>query len=361
MSNYEYDFLIYTGRFQPLTLAHESVMRKALEMSEKLLILIGSCEQPRSYFNPWTGEERKKMILGSFNEDERARVIIEFLVDFTYNDTLWSKQVQTKVIDAICQNIEGNGKNYTNHGYGDQKIGLVGYNKDSLSFDPKMFPQWKTVEVPGFRMDGQLVNATDVRKSYFDNARTMDNICGHIPESSYIFLDNFMFTDSFDSILEEYEFVTGYNLQYKDLKHPVFHTTVDSVVVQSGHILLIKRKGFPGKGLWALPGGFVKPDEKLKDAMVRELIEETKLKVPEDIIRGSIKKNEVFDEPRRSSRGRTITHAYYIPLKNMSSLPKVKAADDAKKAEWIPLAEVRSDMMFEDHIHIIRTMVGEDL
>jgi len=130
------------------------------------------------------------------------------------------------------------------------------------------------------------------------------------------------------------------------------------VVVQSGHILLVERKAHPGKGLMALPGGFLNPKEKLKDAVIRELREETRIKVPAPVLTGSIEKVEVFDDPYRSARGRTITHAYLIELSG-ESLPKVKGGDDAAKAFWVPFADIRPEMMFEDHYHIISAMVGQ--
>ncbi len=62
---------------------------------------------------------------------------------------------------------------------------------------------------------------------------------------------------------------------------------------------------------------------------------------------------DVFDDPNRSSRGRTITNAYYIKLNNDVKLPKVKGADDADKAKWIPVEKLRRDEMFEDHYSVI--------
>jgi bifunctional NMN adenylyltransferase/nudix hydrolase len=133
--------------------------------------------------------------------------------------------------------------------------------------------------------------------------------------------------------------------------------TVDAVVVQSGHILLIERKAQPGKGLMALPGGFLDANETLKSAVIRELREETRIKVPAPVLAGSITKTQVFDDPYRSARGRTVTHAYLIELKG-DKLPKVKGGDDAAHAFWVPFAEVKPEMMFEDHFHIIQALVG---
>lgn len=95
------------------------------------------------------------------------------------------------------------------------------------------------------------------------------------------------------------------------------------------------------------------------DSMLRELREETRLKVPEPVLRGSVKADKVFDHPERSLRGRTITHAYLIELAD-GPLPPVKGGDDAAKAKWLPIAQVMEmdEVMFEDHLDIIRYFLG---
>ena len=122
---------------------------------------------------------------------------------------------------------------------------------------------------------------------------------------------------------------------------------------------MVERRSLPGKGLWALPGGFINKKETLFDACVRELREETRLKVPEPVLKGSRHSQHTFDDPYRSARGRTITQVFYFQLKNdPKGLPKVKGGDDATKAFWLPLAELDSKKMFEDHHAIITKMVG---
>src|SRR6185312_1884152 len=115
------------------------------------------------------------------------------------------------------------------------------------------------------------------------------------------------------------------------------------------------RKAAPGEGLWAIPGGFIGQTELIEDAMIRELREETKLKVPVPVLKGSIVDRKVFDATDRSLRGRTITHAFYIELAP-GDLSPVKGADDAKAARWIPFNEfVRMEKeTFEDHHAIVR-------
>ena len=122
---------------------------------------------------------------------------------------------------------------------------------------------------------------------------------------------------------------------------------------------MVKRKFNPGKGLYALPGGFIGQQEKLEDSMLRELKEETKIKVDKPILRRSIKEVKVFDHPNRSERGRTITHAHLIDL-GEGPLPFVKGADDAEEARWILIADLyrMEEELYEDHSDIIQHMTA---
>jgi len=41
-------------------------------------------------------------------------------------------------------------------------------------------------------------------------------------------------------------------------------------------------------------------------------------------------------------------------------LPKVKGADDAEKAKWVPIADLKEDLFFEDHFHVLTQLLGID-
>ena len=161
-------------------------------------------------------------------------------------------------------------------------------------------------------------------------------------------------------LVREYDFIKQYKSAWEAAPYAPTFVTVDAVVVQSGHVLLVRRRAEPGRGLYAIPGGFLDPGERIDDAVFRELREETKIKVPEPVLRGSVRAKEVFDAPNRSLRGRTITHAYLIELQP-GALPKVKGSDDAEKAKWVPISvfERMENQMFEDHYHIINTLIGK--
>jgi bifunctional NMN adenylyltransferase/nudix hydrolase len=136
---------------------------------------------------------------------------------------------------------------------------------------------------------------------------------------------------------------------------------VKVIVYDADGRMLVLRRGHTHPTLALhpdLPGGYVDPGESLVEAALREVREETGLKVPEPVLRGSIRSKETFDHPKRSLRGRTITMAYLFAL-TPGELPRVKGMDDAEKAQWIPLSDffAMRSQMFEDHYDIITTMI----
>lgn len=349
-----HDLLVFIGRFQPFHKEHKRVIDIALTKAKRVLILVGSSEKARTIRNPFTFDERRDMILDSYVAQDlfgdtptTSRIIVKPLLDKTYNDTAWIKQVQNIVTKTAIELNNPGGFNL--HGTG--TIGLIGASKDSTSYYLKMFPQWDSVDVS----IQHEINATDIRNDYFSR--------GHLnlllkPESVYHFMAEFRDTVMYRQLEDEYNFVADYKKQWAAAPYPVKHLTVDAVVEQSGHILLVKRRAAPGKGLWAIPGGHLEMDESLVDGVLRELREETKIKVPTPVLKGNIVATKMFDDPHRSTIGRVVTFGSYIKLPDDTSLPKVKGSDDAEKAKWVPISELREDQMFDDHYHIIQYFLG---
>lgn len=343
-TKYPYDFLVFIGRFQPFHKGHQFVVNKALEQGQNIIILCGSAHQPRSLRNPWYVQERESMIRGCFSPAENQRIIIAPLMDVLYNDELWIRNVQ--------QTIETTTESHHNQPQLEPKVGLIGHSKDSTSYYLKLFPQWSSVEVENY----QNISSTPIREAFFDNH---DNLkIEALPQEILAFLARFSNSADYRYLREEWEFIQKYQQGWQSAPYPPTFVTVDAVIIQSGHILLVERKALPGKGQQALPGGFVRQHETLIEACLRELREETKLKVPEPVLRGSILSQQVFDEPNRSSRGRTITHGFHIELKPDTKLPKVKGGNDAKYAFWLPLGQLDSTQLYEDHYFIIQKFLG---
>lgn len=343
-----FDLLVFIGRFQPFHNEHKRVIDIALSKARNVLILVGSAGSARTVRNPFTFQERSNMIFEAFDPYQQARIRVKPLFDKTYNDSAWTKQVQDIVTKtAIALN---NSDGFNLHGTG--RVGLIGASKDHTSYYLKMFPQWDSVNVPIH----YEVHATEIRESYYEDQEV--SMAPDLPSNVVKWLNDFAETDECEKLREEYWFVKHYKKQWEAAPYPVKHLTVDAVVEQSGHILLVKRKAEPGKGLWALPGGHLEMTETLQDGVIRELREETGIKVPVPVLKGSTVATRMFDDPYRSNIGRVVTFASYIKLSNDTSLPRVKGADDAEKAKWVPINEILEHRLFDDHYHIIQYFLG---
>lgn len=345
----KFDLLVFIGRFQPVHRGHLAVIHAGLDAASRLLILTGSARRPRSVRDPFSAAEREAMIHACLAPDQLARVQVRPLDDAMYNDSVWIRNVHAQVDAAVAEAFPGRPVN-------ELRIGLVGHSKDSSSYYLNLFPGWDSVNVPNARG----ISATDLRLAYFGKglAAAEPVLRERVPAPVLELLAQFSSTQTYAQLAEEQDFVSRYRSQFSGLKYPVQFNTADAVVIQSGHILLVRRGARPGLGQLALPGGFIRTNETAQDAAIRELREETRLKVPEPVLRGSISDHETFDDPYRSTRGRTFTTAFRLDLRPTAGLPKVKGADDAKDAFWQPLARVTPEEMFEDHYYIIQKMVG---
>ncbi len=329
-------------RVQPKHIAHHEIIKHTLNKYDQVIVLIGSAKQARSPKNPFTAEEREQLIRCDLTADENKRVVTVPLRDYLYNDNQWLMDVQRKVADIVEESGGGG------------TVSIVGRLKDRTSYYMRMFPQWPCDEY----IAQHPQDATKVRRALFDGR--LDEVEASVTKPVYGWLREWMKTDTYAWVLEEDRFIENYKNQFKNAKgdywpFPPTFVTVDAVVVQAGHVLMVRRRGSPGKGLFALPGGFLNQFEFIEDGMLRELKEETKLQVPKEVLKGSIVAQRVFDHPDRSLRGRTITHGFCIHLRD-GELIDVKGGDDADKAMWIPLADLNDieHQTFEDHIHMIR-------
>lgn len=337
---YDYDVLAFIGRFQPFHLGHKSVVDTALRRAKKVALILGSDQQPRTARNPFTTKERIQMISAVY-PDAVANGSLFFCpqVDHTYNIDRWIAGVQSSTM-AVAN---------TPFTPDPVRTGLIGHSKDHSSFYLKAFPTWDHEEVPNF----DNLNATNIRDGYFSGTGKIRGL----PPEVIDFMREWQYSDAFQQVKEEHEYVERYKAEWSVAPYPPTFYTADAVVVQSGHVLLVQRGMMPGKGLWALPGGFVGQHETARQAALRELKEETKLKVPMEVLDRAINSWRVFEDPYRSQRGRTVTTAFRIELRQETELPKIKGSDDAASAAWVPIANLKRDAMFEDHYDILETMV----
>ena len=113
-------------------------------------------------------------------------------------------------------------------------------------------------------------------------------------------------------------------------------------------LLLIQRKYSPLKSAWALPGGFVLPEESLEVAVKRELVEETGITV------NYLEQLYTFGEPNRDPRERVVSVCYFGLVKT-SMYQELKASTDAENAKWFSIKKLPA--LAFDHKQMIQVAI----
>jgi 8-oxo-dGTP diphosphatase len=148
-----------------------------------------------------------------------------------------------------------------------------------------------------------------------------------------------------EKLLEDFEKKNGtiQTLVSLGLKSPML--AADGIIPIDDKIVLIRRRHYPYEGKLALPGGMVEYDERVEDAVCREMKEETGLDVKIVEMLG------VYSEPGRDPRGHTVSVAYVLePVGG-----KLQSGDDAKAVELVEIDKI-PDLAF-DHNEIAKDYI----
>ncbi len=138
---------------------------------------------------------------------------------------------------------------------------------------------------------------------------------------------------------EKYEKIFSYVVKEPYIKPSI---AVDAILVENNRVLLVKRARKPFKGYYALPGGFVEYGEKVEDAVIREVKEETGLDIEISRLFG------VYSDPKRDPRGHTISIVFEV--RRIGG--KIKGGDDASYATMRSLSTLPA--LAFDHSNIIK-------
>lgn len=333
----KYNLVVFIMRGQIIHKAHEEIIRRATELGKEVLVILGSFNRPMSLRNPFNFMVRREMLMQAMRvipEFYDKQIYISSVNDHTYDNVAWAQEVESVVAN-----------------YASSNIAIIGHKKDSTSVYLDFFPDYELIEIENLGK----IDSTKIRNEYFSEHYEPKWLEGVVSKSVLEFLDKYRETPEFIEYMNLKKFIERYQEPYKALPYAPIFLTADAVVVKSGRVLLVKRKAFPGKGLFALPGGFVDAytDPSLYDAAVRELFEETRIRVSPEELNGSWKDVKTFDAIHRSDRGRTITEAHFFDL-GQGKLPKVRAGSDASNCVWVPLSKLDPGNMFEDHYDIIK-------
>lgn len=331
------------GRFQLLHNAQLALIRQALALAPRCVVVIGSAWQARSPRNPFTWQERAETIRLALPESDRDRVAYVPMRDY-YDEQRWAREVQAEIERIAGSRLA--------------RIALVGHRKDPTSEYLNDFPGW-TLHDPG---DLGPLHGKALRDAYLsghDVDTTLAAISAQVPPSTLEVLRAWARLPEFARLQAEWRELCEEHAKWAGSPYPPVFVTVDAIVRVSGHVLLIRRGRAPGKGLLALPGGFLEQRETVYQSAVRELAEETGLALLPSEMEHALKAVRVFDHPDRSQRGRVITHAHYFDL-GERRLPEISGADDAAEARWVPISRLCSmeQAFHDDHFHILDSVLG---
>lgn len=122
---------------------------------------------------------------------------------------------------------------------------------------------------------------------------------------------------------------------------------VDAVIEDGkGNVVLIKRRYPPFQGFYALPGGFVEKGEKLKQALIREIKEETNLDIKIDAKIG------IYKEEGRDPRGKIHSTAFKCTI--IGDTSNLRSGDDSKEVELISKDKLKNVKLAFDHENILK-------
>lgn len=342
----KYDYAVFIGRLQPPHKEHINQIKRGLKLANNVIVCLGSHRAAPNIKNPWTAHEREEMVrcaLADLPSKDQGRVLFARVRDYYYNNTAWFTNLHTAVNELMLDADS-------------PKICLIGSHKDASGWYLNALPENWTRELSPTH---NIVHATEVRDLLFQKDL---KFAQDLPEPVVAYLQDWTTNNkTFENLAGEWEFIQKYKKSWEAAPYPVTFVTTDVVVVKNGHVLVVRRKFNPGKGLLALPGGFVNQDETIVDSAFRELKEETRILMPKHKLMEHLVDERAFDHPHRSLRGRTITHAYCVKLPDGGELPGVKGSDDAEHALWIPIADlfVKETEFYEDHLHIISYFVNK--
>ncbi len=344
MPHRAFDLAVCIGRFQPFHTGHLALLREALRVARRCVVVVGSAWQARTPRNPWTWQERAEMVRQSLPETERERIDVLPMRDY-YDQPRWVAAVRQAVADAVP---------------GARSVALVGHFKDTTSAYLRDFPQWKLQLVDKLgHYDGTPLREALLGAPAGQAQAALAGIAASLPANTLEFLRTWLDAVPLAHLREEWQALVDGRAEWAGSPYPPVFVTVDAVIRCHGRVLLIRRGQAPGKGLLAVPGGFLEQRDTVYQSAVRELEEETNLAMLEPALRKCLKEVAVFDHPDRSQRGRVITHAHYFDLGDRT-LPAVEAGDDARSVEWVAIDHIAAleDQFHDDHFHMLDHFLG---
>ncbi len=331
-----YSLGVYVARWQGHHRAEQQLLSQALDLCESVLVLLGSAGHSRDLYHPFDEAEREALIRAAVHPSQEGRLRFASVEDRCDN-ARWNA--------AVLRTIE-------EHTPSPNLAWFVGRNDPALRYYRESFPPCELVEV-----DVTVTVPLDtyaLAQAYFsasDAVQLEQALRDTVPLRALQLLASWQQNSpGWQALRKELAVIEDYRRKY----NAPYYLTADAVVQCKGHVLLIRRGGVIGNGLWALPGGFVDAGEMFFAASLRELEEETGLHLELPRAHAMMRGLQTAEHPLRSPRARLVSQAYHFDLGDIE-LPSVAGSDDAELARWVPLTQLRAllPQMFEDHATVL--------
>lgn len=327
----EFDVVVVAARFQPVHSRHVAALQTARERGSRVVLAVLGADAAPSPASPWSRAERLEQ-LEALCAVEPGRIEAVAVSDVPYDLPRWS----ARLADAVAAVVADAGR-----------VGLLA--------DAAPAGLWPRSWIRLARDAGFAAGEAALRDELLWTERPeWARIERQLSAAQAAALRRWRAGEVCAKLREEARFLQEFRARWAVAPYPPVFVTVDGVVTWRDEILLIQRGRAPGRDLWALPGGFLDQHEALSSGACREVAEETGLTLAADAAGAG----RVFDEPGRSLRGRTITHAFPFVLDGNRPRPPVRGADDARTAAWFPCASLEPATLFEDHYAILQVMLG---
>ena len=352
----KYSVAVVIGRFQPLHAGHVKLINHAKSLAPKVLILMGTDGDRRSYQNPFTVAERTSMIESTFTSSifgKDKSITVVPIEDYLYSDNLWVQSVKEAVTRqaAILPSVA-----------------LVGVRKDAstskyldmLKESTEYTDETLTVEQP----KGTYLNSgSDIREWMYSTQ--LDDVTETTIRAMGIHTDTPV--DVFMSTAKRALSSMSSNFRWS----PDSRIRADVFLECNGEFLLYRRNNHP---CFTLPGGNVDAHESVTDAAINRLKESVGI----DLIPGTFtSKTRMYDSPYRSGNRRTIAFvihvtvgikpvmdpdtqsdgfAFWVPMSSMEGRHRNQRIDEVFSERGLHIGSKRQYM--DDYYHIIQDIVN---
>ena len=330
----------YGGSFDPITKAHEAIIRRIKkEMRESDKLIIGIVQNDEKNYNV-SVNDRLNMVKKSLDAHE---IVIQDKRTYAYLDAHYRGEKITICMGddewyALCSGKWVNWdlllKCYEFFVF-DREV-HDREDKDDVIVLPAGINPTVTFLGTGDTTDG--ISSTAVREILFKNPEChYSDVRDYITHVVFRYIkDNELyFQNGNDYNEKEKEFLKEYAVKKEKNHWGEPSVTTDTVAYNGDKILLIRRGNYPYKNFWALPGGFMeKTDEDLNFGAQREFKEETGIDIDPKYFRQIKTYGHNFDP-----RMKIVDVAFSVRV-SKKDMDKVKGLDDACDARWFNINEL---------------------